>query len=201
MDDMFKRKDKAGEGHDRPDGPGESPPGAAAAATHGGEELAILREQVEKLTAERDEAQQRYLRSLADFQNYQRRAIQNEQVARAEGAGRIARDIVNVIDHFDLALAQDLTKLGPGAGPVLDGLKVIREELMKTLGAHGVALITPAKNDEFEPGRHEAIMQQADPDTRPGRIVATFQPGYTLSCAGLERVIRPAKVSVAPSEG
>lgn len=193
MDDMFKRKERPTDG---PDGPGD-----AAAAMHGGEELAILREQVDKLTAERDEAQQRYLRSLADFQNYQRRAVQNEQVARAEGTGRVAKDVVNVIDHFDLALGQDLSKLGPGAGPVLDGLRVIREELMKTLLSHGVGLISPSKNDEFMPGRHEAIMQQADPQTEPGRIVATFQPGYTLTCAGLERVIRPAKVSVAPSEG
>lgn len=195
MDDMFKRKDKPAEDPGATGaGRDDSPP------VPGGEEAAILREQVDKLTAERDEAQQRYLRSLADFQNYQKRATQNELVARAEGAGRVARDIVSVIDHFDLALAQDLEKLGPGAGPVLDGLRVIREELMKALTSHGVALITPAKNDEFEPGRHEAIMQQADPDTGPGRIVATFQPGYTLTTAGLERVIRPAKVSVAPSE-
>lgn len=190
MDDMFKKKDKHSAG-----------PESAGIDAHGSEELAILREQVDKLTAERDEAQQRYLRSLADFQNYQRRAVQNEQVARAEGTGRVAKDVVNVIDHFDLALGQDLATLGPGAAPVLDGLRVIREELMKVLLSHGVGLINPARNDEFSPGRHEAIMQQADPDTQPGRIVATFQPGYTLTTAGLERVIRPAKVSVAPSEG
>jgi len=195
MDEMFKRKGKPS------DGPaGTETPHEAGPAAHAADDPAALREQVERLTAEREEAQQRYLRSLADFQNYQRRALQNEDVARAEGAGRIARDIVNVIDHFDHALAQDPAKLGPGAGPVLDGLRVIRDELMKVLQAHGVGLISPARNDEFEPGRHEAIMQQADPDTQPGRIVATFQPGYTLTCAGLDRVIRPAKVSVAPSE-
>lgn len=191
MEEMFRRKDQRQ--HD-------PETGQAASAAGGFEETAILRDQVDKLTAERDEAHQRYLRSLADFQNYQKRALQNEQVARAEGTGRVVRDVANVLDHFDLALKQDLAKLGPGAEQVLSGLRVIRDELMKTLAAHGVGLIAPAPDDEFTPGRHEAIMQQADPDVRPGHVVMTLQPGYTLTMAGVERVLRPAKVSVAPSE-
>lgn len=189
MEEMFRRKDRQPEG---------APPPAEGSA--GSEELAILRDQVDKLMAERDEAQSRYLRSLADYQNYQRRALQNENVARAEGTSRVVKDVANVIDHFDLALGQDLAKLGPGAQQVLSGLRVIREELMKVLLAHGVGLIQPAPNDEFMPGRHEAIMQRAEPGIKPGHIAATFQPGYTLTTAGVERVLRPAKVSVAPSE-
>lgn len=187
MEDMFRKRDR----QQNPDDP-------AAETPAGSDDASSLREQVDKLMAERDEAQSRYLRSLADYQNYQRRALQNEQVARVEGAARVVKDVANVMDHLDLALKQDLAKLGPGAEQVLSGVRVIREELLKVLAAHGVALISPAKNDEFTPGRHEAIMQQPDPDTKPGHVVATFQPGYTLTSSGIERVLRPAKVSVAP---
>jgi len=56
--------------------------------------------------------------------------------------------------------------------------------------------IEPERGDEFEPMRHEAVMQQADEEVEPGCIVAVFQKGYTLA----DRTIRPSKVSVRPAE-
>jgi hypothetical protein len=64
----------------------------------------------------------------------------------------------------------------------------------------GVGLIAPSPNDEFVPGRHEAVMQQPADGIQPGRVVACFQPGYTLAIpGGTERVLRPAKVAVSPA--
>ncbi|MBY0307749.1 MAG: nucleotide exchange factor GrpE, partial [Phycisphaerales bacterium] len=122
----------------------------------------------------------------------------NEQVAKTDGASRVAADVVQVIDHFDLALGQDLAKATPQS--IVDGMKMIRDELLRVLARHGVALISPRPNDPFTPGRHEAVTQQAAEGVEPGNVVATFQQGYTLATAsGAERVIRPAKVSVAPT--
>ncbi|HZW06231.1 MAG TPA: nucleotide exchange factor GrpE [Phycisphaerales bacterium] len=155
------------------------------------EELARLREQLAQ-------AQGDYQRVLADFSNYQRRALSNEQVAKTDGASRVAAEVVTVIDHFDLALGQDLSKATPQS--LVDGMKIVRDELIRALGKHGVSLIAPRPNDPFSPGRHEAITQQTGEAVEPGNIVATFQPGYAIATpAGGERVIRPAKVSVAPT--
>jgi len=77
----------------------------------------------------------------------------------------------------------------------VSGVRVIREELLKTLAQHGVGLINPAQGELFQPGRHEAVMQMAQDGIESGHIVQTFQAGYTL---GAERVLRPAKVAVAP---
>jgi molecular chaperone GrpE len=77
------------------------------------------------------------------------------------------------------------------------GVRVIRDELMKSLQTHGVGVISPQPGDEFEPGRHEAIMTQPAEGVESGRVVNTFQAGYTLKVSGVERVVRPAKVSVA----
>jgi molecular chaperone GrpE len=84
----------------------------------------------------------------------------------------------------------------PGFAAATDGLagvRVIRDELIKTLGRHGVGLINPARGEEFQPGRHEAIMQKSEADLAPGHVVMTFQSGYTLG----DRVLRPAKVAVS----
>jgi molecular chaperone GrpE len=104
--------------------------------------------------------------------------------------------VVNVLDHFDMALNQDLQKASPEQ--IISGVKVIREELFKTLQQHGVIMISPQKNEEFVPGRHEAVMQQAAEDVAPGHVVATFRIGYAMAIPGGERVLRPAQVSVSP---
>jgi len=163
-------------------------------AEGGSDAAAGLYDRIAALEAELEEAKARSLRQMADFQNYQRRALQNEQVAKQQGMGSVASGVVGVIDHLDLALAQDTDKAS--VQQIVTGVRVIRDELMKSLQQHGVGVISPAPNEEFVPGRHEAIMQQALPGIAPGHVSSTLQAGYTLG----DRVLRPAKVAVAPSE-
>lgn len=144
------------------------------------------------LNAALQDANDKYLRMLADYQNYQRRSLQNEVVAKREGAKSIVSAVVPVIDHFDLALAQDTSKVS--ADQLAQGVRIIRDELMKALASHGVSTIVPQKNDLFEPGKHAAVMQQPADGVESGHVVACFQAGYTFN----EQVLRPAKVSVAP---
>lgn len=148
--------------------------------------------EVARAQAEVAEWRDKYLRSIADFQNYQRRALQNEADAKKQGISSAVQNIVNVMDHFDLALAHDPGKAS--AEQVIQGVRVIREELLKALVSTGVRIISPKPNDEFQPGQHEAIMQQSADGVAKGNIAMLFQPGYALG----ERIIRPAKVSVAP---
>ena len=158
-------------------------------------EQAIAR--ISALETELEEAKNKLLRTIADYQNSQRRALQNEQQAKADGVSRVISDVATVIDHFDLALGQDPSKATPDQ--IIGGVRVIREELLKILSRNGVSLLNPQPNDEFVPGRHEAVMQQPAEGIEPGRIVSTFQPGFLLTMLTGERVIRPAKVAVAPT--
>jgi molecular chaperone GrpE (heat shock protein) len=59
-----------------------------------------------------------------------------------------------------------------------------------------VTLINPEPDDEFDPLKHQAVLQQQDEAVRPGHIVRTLQAGYALH----DRAIRPASVSVRPTE-
>lgn len=147
---------------------------------------------VQALIAERDEAVDKWKRALADFQNYQRRALENEREARRQGTTSILQSIVPVLDHFDMAISHDAPN--PAAAQVIEGVKAIRDELIKVLAAHGVMLINPETNAELDPSRHQVITQQPVPGVEPGHISMVLQVGYTLG----DRVIRPAKVAVAP---
>lgn len=144
------------------------------------------------LRAELEDVNDKWRRAMADFQNYQRRAHQNEQEARKQAISSVVMSVVPVIDHFDLALNQ---KAEGSAAGILEGVKVIRAELIRALEKNGVRVINPACNEPFDPIRHEAITQQSVEGVEPGHITTTFQPGFEYG----DRVIRSAKVAVAPA--
>ena len=146
------------------------------------------------LVAERDDYRDKYQRALADYQNYQRRAINNEREARVSGVRTVIESVLGVVDHFDLALNQDPEKVS--VEQLIGGISVVRDELFKALSVHGVQPIEPAVNEEFSPGEHEAVMQQPADGVEPGRISLMLQVGYRLG----DRVVRPAKVAVSPNE-
>ena len=147
---------------------------------------------VAKLEAERDEALAARQRALADFVNFQRRSVENERRAGEQGATRIVRSILPVLDNFDLALNQNPSELT--VEQLLGGVKIVRDELHKALQNNGVQRIDPAPGDEFDPNYHEAMMRQPAADIPPNHIVMVMQPGYVMG----EHILRPAKVAISP---
>ncbi len=142
--------------------------------------------------ADLESMRERYQRALADFKNYQTRAIENERQARIQGASDVLHSIIRILDHFDLALGLDPEKAT--AAQVLGGVRMIRDELMRQVAQHGAVKIEPAPGEEFDPRRHEAVQYLPAPGVAPGHVSIVLQPGYSLG----ERVLRPAKVAVAP---
>lgn len=147
--------------------------------------LAELQKQVE-------EKQNAYLRVLADFQNFQRRARENELRARDHGVSQVARSIVPVLEHMDLALGHDLRALP--ADKLADTVDILRAELLKALNQCGIERIEPAVGDEFNPTFHEAVMQMAVEQVAPGHVAQCLQAGYRFG----ELPLRSAKVAVTP---
>ncbi len=193
---MFGRKPMNPEDEPHPaDLPPES--GADANPDETAEVIDALIIERDAAVRERDEATAQWKRALADFQNFQRRAAMNEQEAKRQGATSVLNSIVPVLDHFDLALAQlDQQTQESSLSAVVEGMRVIRAELLRALSLHGVSLIEPKPGDAFEPGKHEALMQTPSPPpgVEPGHIAQVIQNGYALG----DRVIRSAKVGVAP---
>lgn len=179
-------------------------PDAGAAAGPDGGDFSIelteqqmidqLQREMNELQDRMNEAQDRWKRAAADLENFRRRALQNEQQARREGAAAVLLSIVPVLDNFDVALAMEPPD--EASRQVMEGVKVIHAALIRALETQGVSLITPRPGDEFDPNRHEAMMKHAAEGVKPGRISMVMQNGYMLD----ERVVRPAKVAVAPGK-
>ncbi len=159
--------------------------------------VARLMDERNALASERDELiaeRDRLLRHCADFQNQILRARKDVDEARRQAVTGVSKDVISALDHFDVALTQDLSKATPES--LQSGMKAIRAELIRAMAAHGVGVIDPPIGEEFNPERHEAVMRQpATEAVQPGHILALFQVGYQLH----DRVIRPAKVVVADS--
>src|SRR5262245_42806055 len=90
-----------------PAAPGAAPP----------DELALVRARLDEAVAARQ-------RALADFANYQRRALDNEARARHDAVAGVARSLIGVLDHFDLALGQDAERLS--LEQLLAGVRIAR---------------------------------------------------------------------------
>ena len=151
---------------------------------------------VKQLQGELDEAIEARKRALADFKNYQRRAMESEQQALKSGTMRLAKSFIPALDHFDLALTQDPRKMT--VEQLMQAVKLVRDEFTKALASQGVERINPEQGEPFDPHKHEAVMRQAAPapGVAPNHVVMTLQPGYVMG----DYVLRPAKVSVSPGE-
>jgi len=144
--------------------------------------------------AQRDENHAKLIRSIADLQNYQRRASNNERESADMARRGVVGSLIPLIDQFEMALMQDPEKVS--GETIVKGVGMIRDEFIRVLSGYGVSQIAPNVGDEFNPGDHEAMMQQAVEGVEPGQISFVMSTGYKLG----ERVVRPAKVGVAPPE-
>jgi len=146
---------------------------------------------IAKLEREITELKDSRLRAVADLQNTARRGVENEARARTQGIMGVARGVVPVLDQFELALAQK----GLTAEQAAEGLKLLQSELWKSLARVGVEMIEPNLGDAFEPGKHEAVMQQAVEGIAAGAVSMKLQNGYRIG----DTVLRPAKVAIQPN--
>ncbi len=79
-----------------------------------------------------------------------------------------------------------------GATSIVSGLDMVHKQLLDTLAKHGVEPIV-ALGHPFDPNQHEALLQQPDPESPEGMVVAEIGRGYRLR----DRVLRPTKVAVS----
>ena len=162
------------------------------AAGHEGVAEDSIEARIVNLEAAVEEANNKALRTLADFQNYKKRALVDERLAREDGAARVLAGVITALDHFDRALSLDPEKTT--AAQVIDGVQLIKSEILKTITDQGVTTIEPQVGDEFDPSRHLATGAAPIEGVAPGHIAVVMQGGYAIG----DRVLRPATIMIAP---
>ena len=146
------------------------------------------------LQVERDELYERLQRVSADYQNYMRRSQQNLAQSVELARGDLAKQFIPVLDHFDNALAEPPTS--DEAVKLYEGLRIVRDELLRVLQGAGIERIDVEVGQPFDPNIHEAMLRQPAEGVEPNSVSAFMQPGYRHG----DRTLRPAKVAVAPAD-
>jgi len=151
-------------------------------------------EEIQKLVEERDSLQDRLLRRQAEFDNYKKRADRERSEYMQFASAEMMRELLNVLDSFDLAIRNASTK-GSGNADMLRGFDLIYKQFLDTLGRFGLKAIE-AKGQLFDPNFHQAISTVPSDDVPENTVVEEMRRGYTLN----GKLLRAAMVSVASSK-
>lgn len=131
---------------------------------------------------------ERYMRLMAEFQNYKRRSEKERNDIYAYANEKLISELLNVADNFERALASD-TDANEG---FVKGMEMIFKQLNDVMTKAGVEEIK-ALGEDFDPNFHNAVMMEDSEEYKSGKVSAVLQKGYTLN----GKVIRPSMVKVA----
>ncbi len=143
---------------------------------------------LEKAEKQIEELKDKYLRSVAEFDNYKKRTLKEKTELILNGGAKTIAAILPVLDDFERALADKSED--PTA--IREGINNIFNKFTKTLEGLGVRKIDTADKD-FDTDFHEAVaMVPGMGDDKKGKVIDCLQTGYTMN----DKVIRHAKVAV-----
>ena len=144
-------------------------------------------EEKKEATAEEEALNVKYMRLMADFQNFKRRTEKEKNDIYAFANEKIVSELLNVIDNFERALLH-----GAAGDSFAEGMNMIFKQLQGVLEKAGVKEIE-ALGLDFDPNFHNAVMTEDSTEYESGKVTEVLQKGYTLN----SKVIRPSMVKVA----
>lgn len=145
---------------------------------------------LEKAQEEIAEMKDKWLRSVAEFENYRKRTLKERAELILNGGEKIITSILPVLDDMERAIENGTKTDDPEV--LREGMTLIYQKFMKTLESQGVSKID-TENADFDTDVHEAVaMVPGMGDDKKGKVIDCLQQGYKLN----DKVIRHAKVAV-----
>ena len=145
---------------------------------------------LEKAQEQIDELKDKYLRSVAEFDNYRKRTLKEKAELILNGSEKAVGAVLPILDDMERAIANGEKTDDPLV--LREGISLIYAKFQKVLESLGVKEIETADAD-FDTDVHEAIaMVPGMGDDKKGKVLDCVQKGYKLN----EKVIRHAKVAV-----
>ena len=163
------------------------------------EEKEVEKEKVEEQAEEQAETKEpeqtpeeqeseRYMRLMAEFQNFKKRAAKEKTDIHAYANEKLMNELLPVLDNFERALETKTEEVESYA----KGMELIFNQMKTALENHGLKEIE-ALGEDFDPSKHNAVMNEDSEEYESGKVCKVLQKGYELN----GRVIRPAMVAVA----
>jgi molecular chaperone GrpE len=145
---------------------------------------------IKKLKEEKEQLHDQVLRKVAEFDNYRKRT-ERDFFDRVQNANeKLITEILPILDDIERAL--DHANQSEDVDSLLEGTDLIQKKMRGILEKQGVQTI-PAEGEEFDPDKHDALMQVEKENIESGRIIEQHLKGYTLN----GKVIRHSQVIVA----
>ena len=173
----------------------EVPEGAGASADVVERDIEAVEHDVEELVvrvADAETKRDEYLGDLqrlaADFDNYRKRALRDQEALVARAHERLVKELLPILDDLERAL--DAADIHDEA-TVVEGVRLVQRSLLSSLEREGLAEIEAG--GAFDPHVHEALLTQPGEGAEPGSVLQVVQKGYRLG----DKVLRPARVVVA----
>ncbi len=146
--------------------------------------------ELEKAQAEATEMKTRYLRAVADMENYRKRMAREKQDIIRGAAADVVESLLPVLDNMKLGL--QAAENHPEAKDVTYGFKMVDDQLKKSLSEQGLEELLP-DGETFDPNLHECVSHQPSDEIKEDHVIQTVRAGYRLN----DRLIRAATVIVS----
>jgi molecular chaperone GrpE len=159
-------------------------------ASEGQDELAELGEKLKAKEKESEENYQRYLRQIAEVENFKKRVNREKEDAIRFANENLIKDILPVIDNLERAISH--AQGGGNGKQLVEGAEMVLKGLLDVFSKHGVVQV-PAVGAIFDPGKHEAMAQVESNEHEPNTIINAHHKGYLFR----DRLLRPALVTIA----
>lgn len=153
-------------------------------------EVEKAEEKISELETQVKELEDKFLRKVAEFENYKRRAENDQFNLITYGAESFIVKLLPVIDDFERSLQHIDT--ANDSESIKKGIKLVYEKLLKVLDEQGVKKMESV-GKPFNVDYHDALMQRKDEKVEPHTVLEEIEPGYIYR----EKVIRHAKVIVS----
>ncbi len=150
-------------------------------------ELDTVKEELEALKAEKDELYDKYLHTLAEYDNFRKRSQREKDAIYSDATIDTVKKLLPVLDSFERALNYECKD-----EEFKKGISLIQNTLKEVFDSMGVKEI-PDVGEQFDPNFHEAVMHNEDPAYGENVITDVYRKGYMLG----DKVIRFSMVIVA----
>ena len=163
---------------------------AAADTQEEEKEEAEEKDPLVKAQEEIEELKDKWLRSVAEFENYRKRTLKERAELILNGGEKVITAILPILDDMERAIENGAKTDDPEV--LREGMTLIHQKFLKILEAQGVSKIE-SKDADFDTDVHEAVaMVPGMGDDKKGKVIDCLQEGYKLN----DKVIRHAKVAV-----
>ena len=151
-----------------------------------------FQEKLKKAEEEAKENHEKWLRAVADLDNYKKRVAREQADHLRYSHETLLRELVKVLDDFDNIIAHLPKEDSPTIQGLIDGIEFVHRDFLNILQKFGLKEIE-TKDQKFDPHQHEAIAQVESNAHETGAIVECHRKGYQFH----DRLLRPASVTVA----